>query len=326
MTKPPAPAAPCALYLDVEGLDTGPGERLLQEHGIQVVHEAASLSAETLARVVVLLVGYGRVDDQWFSRLPALRLVSTHSVGVDMVDIEAARRRGLWVANVGAGATEEVAVHALAMALAVIRRLKAFDSDVRAGRWDSGALPPPRVPDEMTCGVVGMGRIGRRFAELAVPLFGQVLGYDPLVADEAWPTHVSRVDFDELLQGSDCVSLHLPLTEETAGKLGESAIALMPRGAVLVNVSRGPLVDEVALVAALQSGQLSAAALDVLAHEPPAKDDAVLWEHGILLSPHVGYLSPGSLRRYAEIPAQNVIAMLETGAPLSAVVTPGETA
>ena len=135
-----------------------------------------------------------------------------------------------------------------------------------------------------------------------------------------------RVDFDELLHGSDCVSLHLPLTEETAGKLGESAIASMPRGAVLVNVSRGPLVDEVALVAALQSGQLSAAACDVLAQEPPAKDDAILKESGILLSPHVGYLSPGSLRRYAEIPAQNVIAMLETGAPLSAVVTPGETA
>lgn len=174
----------------------------------------------------------------------------------------------------------------------------------------------------MTCGVVGMGHIGQRFAELALPLFGRVLGSDPGLSDAEWPREVERVELPVLLGQSDCLSLHVPLTESTEHLMNAETLALLPRGAIVVNVSRGRLVDEVALLAALRSGQLAGAGSDVLAQEPPDARDPMLADPRVLLSPHVGYLSPSSLRRYAEVPAMNVLALLRTGAPLNPVYTP----
>jgi phosphoglycerate dehydrogenase-like enzyme len=315
-------AAPAVLYLDMADLDVEPGRTLLRQHGVEVLSVADDPDVDSLSRVVALLTGYDPVDDGWLDRLPALRMVATHSAGFDMVDLHAARRRGLWVANIPGAATDEVAVHALAMVLSLIRRLPAFDRDVRAGRWLVVDRELPRLPADLVCGVVGMGRIGRRFAELALPLFGKVVSYDPLVPESAWPAGIERVGLDELWSFSDCVSLHLPVTEATTHVVDADALALLPPGAVVVNVSRGELIDEPALLAALRSGRLRGAACDVLAHEPPDPADPLLAEDRLLLSPHVAYLSPGTLRRYAEVPARNVIALLTSGAPLNPVLTP----
>ena len=310
---------PAVLYLDLSGLDVQPGVELLQSAGIEVLHVADQPSAEQLARVVAVLAGYDPVTDELLARLPALRLVATHSAGYDMVDLAAARARGVLVTNVPASAVDEVAVHALAMALSLLRGLSRLDRDVRAGRWDGGIVRPPRAPGDLTCGVVGLGRIGRRFAELARPLFGRLVGHDPALESSQWPEGVARLGWHELLEVADCISLHLPLTEETRGLVDRAALARLPRDAVLVNVSRGGLVDEDALLAALEAGHLGGAALDVRRIEPNGPDDVLAAHEGVISTPHVAYLSPAALRRYAEIPARNVLALLETGRPLDPI-------
>jgi phosphoglycerate dehydrogenase-like enzyme len=317
------PARPAVLYLPMDSLDVGPGVDLLRGRGIDVLHVDEQRAPEQLERVVALLVGYDVGDAQLFDRLPALRMVATHSAGWDMVDPVEIRRRGLWLANVPEGATVEVASHALAMALALVRRLPHYDRVVRQGGWDDQAPPLPRVPAELTCGVVGLGRIGGAFAAMAGGVFGRLVGYDPALPQQAWPVGVERFDtVDDLLRSADCVSLHLPLTSHTRHLLDSARIALLPDGAIVVNVSRGELIDTAALVRALASGRLGGAACDVLPVEPPESSDPLLERDDVLLSPHVAYLSAPALRRYAEAPARNVLALLDTGRPLTPVISP----
>jgi phosphoglycerate dehydrogenase-like enzyme len=314
---------PAVLYLDLDGLDVRLGHALLQQNGVDVLDIADAPAQEDLERVVAVLAGYGEVGAELMARLPALRIVATHSAGVDMVDTEALRARGLWLANLPGGATDEVAAHALAMALALVRRLPHYDREVRAGRWLEAAVPVPQLPHELTLGIVGMGQIGRRLAAMAAPLFGSLVGHDPGCPPDLWPYDVQRLEsVDEVFAASGCVSLHLPLTPRTRHLVDRRRLGLLPPGAVLVNVSRGELVDETALVEALADGRLAGAGSDVLAHEPPLADDPMLHSPGVLLSPHVGYLSAGALRRYAEVPAANVVELLRHGRPLHPVLEP----
>ncbi|MGH3360712.1 MAG: NAD(P)-dependent oxidoreductase, partial [Nocardioidaceae bacterium] len=237
-----------ALYLDLDGLDTSPGHALLGGHGIDVLEAARDPDAAELERVVALMAGYDPVGADWFDALPNLRLVATHSAGYDMVDLAEVRRRRLWLANVPAGATDEVAVHAFSMALALVRELPDLDAEVRAGRWIDPDRPYPRMPTELTLGIVGMGRIGRALGALASPVFETVAAFDPELPASDWPDDVTRVaDLDSLLRDSDCVSLHLPLTPATNRVIDAGRIASMRPGSLLVNVSRGGLVDEHAL-------------------------------------------------------------------------------
>ncbi|MEJ7691298.1 MAG: C-terminal binding protein [Nocardioidaceae bacterium] len=322
MTDRTPPGRPAALYLDLEGLDPEPSFDLLRRRGVDVVLEADRPDAETLQRVVALMVGYQHVGASSFERLPGLKLVATHSAGIDMVDVAEARRRELWVTNVPAAATEEVAVHALSMLLSLVRDLPGLDADVRAGRWHDNDREAPRLPADLTLGIVGVGQIGTRLAELAAPLFGSVVGHDPQAPQERWPAGVERLTLPDLLSRSNCISLHAPATPATSRLLGRDSLARLPRGAVVVNVARGSLVDESALLAAIESGQVAAAALDVLDGEPPPTDHPLLSHPRVLLTPHVAYLSPSSLRRYVEIPARNVLAWWEHGRPLHPVLTP----
>lgn len=322
---PPVADRPAALYLPLEPLDVGPGEDLLRHGGVEVLHLTDRPSPKQLGRVVAVLAGYSAVDAELLDRLPAVRMVVTHSAGVDMVDLDEVRARGLWLANLPDGATEEVAVHALAMALAVVRRLPHFDEDVREGRWDTDTSVLPQVPRELTCGVVGLGRIGCAFARLAGGVFGRVVAFDPALPSDAWPAGVEPYpDLDAMLAASDCVSLHVPLADGTRHLLDGRRLALLPQGAVVVNVSRGGLIDTSALLQSLDEGHLSGAACDVLEIEPPDPEDPVLTRRDVLLSPHVGYLSAAALRRYAETPARNVLALLSEGRPLNPVLSPAD--
>jgi D-3-phosphoglycerate dehydrogenase len=311
------------LYADLTGLDVGSGQEVLRDRGLDVLRIAGDPGQDDLDRVVALMAGYDRVDDALLGRLPGLRLVATHSAGVDMVDLGAVRRRGLWLCNVPYAATEEVASHALAMALALLRRLPEYDRQARSGGWSQVGAVLPRLPTELTLGVLGMGRIGSATARFGMGVFRRVLGHDPGVEDAAWPAGVTRVeDVDELCRRSDVLSLHLPLTDRTRRIVDARRLALLPPGAVLVNVSRGGLVDEAALVDALHAGRIAGAGCDVLAAEPPDAADPLLSAPGVLLSPHVAYLSERSLRRYVEVPVRNVLALLETGEPLTPVLSP----
>jgi phosphoglycerate dehydrogenase-like enzyme len=317
-----ASSRPVAVYTDWEGLDIGPGVRALEDAGWEV-RTVDSTDRDAIAAAAgdatALCIGYALVDRALLERLDRLRIVATLSAGYDMVDVEAARERGIWVASIPDAAVEEVAAHALAMALALVRHLPWLDRGVRGGEWALDVGDPPRVPSELTFAVLGLGRIGRRAAELAAGVFGRVTGYDPYVAAERWPRRIERLDRDELVATADVLSLHLPLTDASHRIVDADLLAQMPEDAFLVNASRGALVDHVALRAALDSGRLAGAGLDVLDAEPPPPDHPLLGHPRVLLSPHAAFMSDRALEAYPRRQAENVLAWARTGRPLTPV-------
>jgi D-3-phosphoglycerate dehydrogenase len=314
-----------AVARDLDELDIDAGVRMLEAAGCLVVRPRDDRPDAIVCQAPdaeVLLVGYGRVDAELLDRLPRLRLIATASMGVDMVDVEAATARGIWVANVLGAATEEVATHALALALASTRGIVAHATAVRAGGWSLEAAPTPRRLSEQTLGLVGLGRIGLALAERASATFGRVVGYDP---NAGRTPGIERMSADEVLAAADVLSLHLPLTAETAGWLNAERIARMPRGATVVNVSRGGLIDAAALVAALDAGHLAGAALDVLETEPPAVDDPLVTHPKVIVTPHSAFLSDASMADYVRLQAENALAWLRTGRPVTPVNSPNTT-
>src|SRR6187200_1482964 len=205
-------------------------------------HELVRASCRTAEDVIeagagvdAMLVQYAPITAAVFKALPQLGLVSRNRVGVDAVDTEAAREHGVWVCNVPDYGTTEVALHAVALLLALLRNLAGHDREVRAGHWDyhlGGAL---RRPSSLTLGVVGLGRIGRMTAERAAPWFNAVVGYDPYLPNSAWPEAFDRAELVEVFARSSAVTLHLPLTEDTSGLVDVDLLARMPSGSYLVN-------------------------------------------------------------------------------------------
>jgi D-3-phosphoglycerate dehydrogenase len=302
--------------LDIEaGVLTAAGHELLTARCTtpeEVVEAARGVDA--------LLVQYAPITAQVLEALPQVRLVSRYGVGVDVVDQDAARSRGVWVCNVPDYGTTEVALHASAMLLALLRNLAGHDREVRAGRWNYTLGGQLRRPGTLTLGLVGTGRIGRMTAERSAPWFGGCVGYDPHVPEEAWPAGMERVGLEELFARSNAVSLHLPLTDDTRELVGADLLGRMPAGSYLVNTARGGLVDLDALVDALEEGRLAGVALDVLPEEPPPEGHPLLSHPRALITPHVAWYSEeaeAELRRKA---AQNVVDWARTGRPTYPVV------
>lgn len=310
---------PVAVYTDVVDTDPAPGVELLERAGFAVRFARTPAPADIVAAAAdadALLLGYAEVGPSLLDALPGVGMVATQSVGYDMVDLDACRERGVWVANVPGAATEEVASHALAMTLALLRGLPRLDRDVRAGMWD-GTRHDLRRLSETTVGVVGLGRIGRRYAGFVRPLAGRVVGHDPVAAEV---DGVESMELDALLACSDVVSLHLPLTDATRNLLDARRLGLMRAGAALVNVSRAGLVDHGALLRCLDEGRLSGAALDVLPQEPPGPDDPLVRHPRVLVTPHAAYLSAASTLDYVLEQARNVVEWHARGRPVSAVL------
>src|ERR687893_1052506 len=200
-------------YADVE-LERG----ILEGGGLEVVEAQCRTEDDVIEAgqgVSALLTQYARISARVLAELPELRMVGRYGVGYDIVDVEAARERGVWVANVPDYGTEEVAVHALSMALSLLRHLPLYDRDVKAGRWHSASTGPLYRLKNSTLGVVGLGRIGDTFARRASPWFGRTLGCDPYLEDDAWPEGVEPASLEEVFSQSLVVSLHPPLTDET---------------------------------------------------------------------------------------------------------------
>jgi D-3-phosphoglycerate dehydrogenase / 2-oxoglutarate reductase len=290
-------------------------------------HELVRASCRTPEEVIeagagidAFLVQYAPITAEVFEALPQLRLVSRYGVGVDAVDTDTAARHGVWVCNVPDYGTTEVALHAVAMLLALLRNVAGHDREVRAGHWDYHLGGHLHRPSSLPLGVVGLGRIGQMTAERAAPWFGRVVGYDPYLPDPAWPDFIERLGLEEVFARSSAITLHLPLTEDTRGLVGSEHLGRMPNGSYLVNTARGGLVDLDALFDALQSGQLAGAALDVLPDEPPPKGHPLLTHPRALITPHVAWYSAEAeveLRRKA---AQNIVDLASTGRPTYAVV------
>jgi phosphoglycerate dehydrogenase-like enzyme len=247
------------------------------------------------ADVVGLLVSdRERVGEDDLERLPALRAIASATTGLDHVALEAAAERGIDVRNVPDYCTEEAADTTLALLLALLRGAVELERSVRAGRWDYTAAGPLRRVAGTHLGIVGFGRIGQAVARRALALDLRLSVNDPLVPTEEITAAGARAaGLDELLTACAAVTLHAPLTPETEGLIGARELALMPRGAVLVNTARGRLVDVDALLAALERGHLAGAALDVLPEEPP---EQVPDAPGLIVTPHAAWYSPEAER------------------------------
>jgi D-3-phosphoglycerate dehydrogenase / 2-oxoglutarate reductase len=271
---------------------------------------------------VVGLLSFEPVTADDLARLPALAVVATPSVGFDHIDVEAATRRAVWVCNVPDYCIDEMADHALALLLALVRGVVELDRSVRDGHWSHDAAGPLVRLSDVRLGVIGFGRIGRAVAARARALGMDVSAFDPLVSDsEVVADGVRPTALDELLRSSTAVSLHAPLTDETRGLLGARELALLPEGAFVVNAARGGLVDAEALLDALRAGRLGGVALDVLDVEPPAPGEAPEAPR-LIVTPHAGWYSERAQTEVFRRAAESVRDVLDGRRPPDAVNEP----
>jgi D-3-phosphoglycerate dehydrogenase len=205
------------------------------------------------------------------------------------------------------------------MALAMLRNIAAYDRDVKRGVWHYTSAGKIQRASDMTLGIVGLGRIGKRMAHISRNVFRRVVAYDPHIIDGDFPAYVERVGKEELFRQSDVVSLHTPLNDETRGMIDASALGLMKPGSYLVNTARGGLVEIGDLLQALET-RLQGAALDVLPTEPPAADAAIIRHRRVLLSPHSAFYSEVAASELRRKAAQNLIDWHRTGRPSYVVV------
>lgn len=241
---------------------------------------------------------------------PKVRIIARAGIGLDAIDLDAAKARGIAVFHVPDYASAEVATQAIGMILALNRRIVQGDAVARSDWLHWKQLAPVLPLHEQTVGVLGCGRIGRAVIERLIPLCRRIIAFDPYVSEPPPGTQLVA-SLDEALAESDIVTLHLPLTEETRCLLDEHAMGHMKPGAMVVNVSRGGLIDQPALVRALVSRRIGGAALDVLQHEPPPPSDPILSAPNVILSPHFAWYSQSSERRARTMSLDGVIEYLE---------------
>lgn len=293
-------------------------EAILRPYGVGRIAPVAAddpALSEHLARAAAVLVRETPITRAHLDAAPLLRVIVRYGIGVDNIDLAAARERRVYVANVPAYGTEDVSDHALALYLAVQRRIVTRDRAVRSGAWNVGPAEPIRRSATLRFGLVGYGRIARAFhRKIAALGTGAVLVHDPEL-DHA-PSGTRLVDLHTLASESDVVSLHAPLVDATRGMIDAAFFDRMREGAILVNTARGGLVDEAALLDALRSGRIRAG-LDVYAVEPPRADHPIFERDDVVLSDHTGWYSENSVEELQAGAAQEVARVLDGHPPAS---------
>lgn len=283
-------------------------------------HDEAGLAAALAPADGLILRVKGRVTESLLARAPRLKVIARHGVGVDNVDVAAATRRRIPVCVTLGANTDAVAEHTFLLMLAVGKRLLAVNAGVRQGAWEAlrGRLYTGLTG--RTLGIVGMGRVGVRLAELAAAFGMHRLAYDPALSpEEIRRRGAEPVAFPDLLRAADIVTLHAPLTAETRHLMNREAFALMKPGAILVNTSRGGVIDDHALAEAVRSGRLAGAGIDVTEPEPPAPDNPLLALEQVLITPHIAAHTEDSMRRMAVTAAEQVLMALEGKRPTMAI-------
>lgn len=229
-----------------------------------------------------------------FAALPGLKMVVRYGDGVDNVDLAAATRYGVQVCNVPDYGTSEVANHALAMMLAITRKICQANDQVKAGRWSYTEMVPIQHLSNMTIGIIGLGRIGLAFAKRVHALGCKVIGFDIFtdhIKGDPESAFIELTSEEDVIERADLLSLHCSLNSQDAGLMNEEAFAKMKPGAMFINVTRGGLVDEMALADVLRSGHLAAAALDVTAREPLPMDSPLRSVPNLIITPHMAWYS-----------------------------------
>jgi len=260
-----------------------------------------------------------RIDKEVMDKAGKLKVVGTMSVGVDHIDVEYATSKGIYVVHTPGVLTETVADHTWALLLATARRVVEADKTIRDGKWEIPWAPTMMLGYDVygkTLGVIGVGRIGSAVARRAKGFNMRVLYYDIVRRrDLEEELGIEYVELDKLLRESDFVTLHVPLTPETKGLIKERELRLMKKTAILVNTSRGAVVDQRALTRALQEGWIAGAGLDVFEKEPIPVDDPLLKLENVVLTPHIGSASHDTRNKMAEYVADGIIKVLRGERP-----------
>src|SRR5580692_5046682 len=276
---------------------------------------AKSSSADDILAVArdadAILVTYAKLPGELLRQLTRCKAIGRFGLGVDNIDLPAAKECGIAVNYVPDYCLREVSDHAMALLLALARKVTFSNKLVQSGRWEVPPIVPLRRLEGQVLGLVGFGNIPRTLAPNAKAFGLRVITYDPYVVTEALAaTGVESVGFDDLLARSDFISVHAPLQPATRGLMNAKTFAKMKRGAFLINTARGPLVDEPALIAALDSGHLGGAALDVVTTEPLAKDSALIGRDNVILTPHTAFYSVEALEELQTKCASDVARVL----------------
>ncbi len=314
---------------------------LRQLGSLKVYERSGPTLVERCQAADVVLTNKEVLDAAVLAALPKLRFISVLATGTNVVDLTAAKARGIAVSNVPAYATEPVAQHVFALLLDLVGRISEHSEAVVAGRWEACAdfsftLGPIEELSGKTFGIIGLGSIGRRVAQIA-----RALGMQVLAASSHRPgssssgssnsgtssadAAIERVELEQLLRRSDVVSLHCPLTAGTQHLINAQRLAWMKPSAVLINTGRGPLIDEAALVDALETKQIAAVGLDVLSQEPPRDNPVILWAQRshdnarrCRLTPHIAWASVQARQRLLDVSVENVRCFLR-GTPQNVV-------
>ena len=283
------------------------------------VKDYSGISAQKLLESIgdcnaLIVRGRTKVTTALLEAAPKMKVVGRAGVGVDNIDLAAAQSRGVTVINSPTATTIAVAEHTLALMLALVRNISRADYSMKSGLWEKKQLAGAELYAK-TLGIIGMGNIGSGVAQRAAAFGSHILGYDPFLDDAAIRQRAAQpAALNDLLAQSDLISLHIPLTPETRGMINGQTIGLMKRGASLICAARGGIIDETALLNALESGQIAGAALDVFGTEPPGLT-ALVSHPNVVATPHIGAQTNEAQERAAVDISEEVLAALK-GEPL----------
>ena len=269
----------------------------------------------------IVIRANGAVTARIMDSAPKLKVVGRHGVGVDAIDLKAAKQRGIVVCNTPDANLESVAEQAVGFMITLSKQILRADQALRQGRWNVRYEYIGQEMDRRTLGLVGMGRIGARVAEICHFGFRMPIIYHDVIAYPDLEERLSakKLPLDEVLKKADYISLHVPLLPATKGLIGAEQLAMMKKGAFLINTSRGAIVDEAALIKALRSGHLGGAGLDVFDTEPTPADNPLLQFDNVVLTPHMAAHTDDALKAMSMV-AEDIIRVLEGKEPLYRVV------
>lgn len=296
----------------VTGADLAPeAQAILRD--FELVYAGRTPTEDDLVRLctehqpVAIVVRYGRITRRVIDACRSLRVISKHGSGTDTIDVGAAAARGIAVKAAAGANAAAVAEHTWALILACAKSIPQLDARMHAGHWDKATHKSFEL-NGRTLGLIGIGAIGERVAAVGVAMGMRVVAYDPFV--RSVPAGIDLRDFREVVKRADILSLHCPLTPENRNVINRETLAIMPKGSILVNTARGALVDETAVIEALESGHLAGAGLDTFTTEPPPPDLAFEGVRGVIMTPHIGGVTSEAYRNMGTAAAKNVLAVL----------------
>ncbi len=316
---------PKVWILDDEGLSHEKEFEIYEQHHIEYrVTTKASFEKDLEefgkeAIAVVCQVGFP-IDSELINELTNCKVICSFGMGFNQIDLQAASDKNIYVCNVPDYCAEEVADHTLALSLSLLRRLFHYNKNVKNGIWDPTDTEPIHRLSNTIIGLLGFGQIARNVAQKFKAFGVTIIAYDKFVDDKIFEEYgVTRVSFDELLERSNLLSLHVPLTDETRNMLNYEQLKKLPKGAFVVNTCRGGVIVEDDLVKLIKEKHISGAGLDVLLSEPPEKDHELIQLDEVIITPHAAYFSIEAEEQMQRETAWNVVKVVQNESPKNIV-------